>query len=356
VAIFNAIVPTIPLTEVLLNMESIVNWLSVPGYVSDTMALAAVALIGYLFGHRSRQKPTDQADKNIHSELTRAVHIAKELQHVAGRIRKEVAMHQSSISRFQSKVGSAQLNGSSDAWETLTGEAEELLVPTMKLALNLSTAYDELRQHSSQLLDFTRSRSDLETGVGNRRALEEQLDIDLTGYEKNKNRFSLVLFSVEPPEGEGPQDLPTADLLRSFAELLEQKVRDTDLVTRYGESEFVVQMSQTTLSGAAVFSGRLLHFATSNLNCVVSGGIAEVQPGDTQEKLLSRANSALYSARSNGHSCLFQHNGKVIRKLEEKPPAKASQKPTECLAGAASEGQRPDDRPLESSASLPIGA
>jgi hypothetical protein len=28
----------------------------------------------------------------------------------------------------------------------------------------------------------------------------------------------------------------------------------------------------------------------------------------------------------------------VIRKLEEKPPAKASQEPTECLVGAASEG------------------
>ena len=178
----------------------------------------------------------------------------------------------------------------------------------------------------------------METGVGNRRALEEQLDIDLSIYEKNKNRFSLALFSVEPPEGDGPQDLPTTDLLRSFAELLEQRVRHTDLVTRYGEAEFVVQMSQTTLSGAAVFSERLLRFATSNLNCVVSGGIVEVQPGDTQEKLLSRADSARYSARSNGHSCLFQHNGKVIRKLEEKPPAKASQEPTECLAGATSEG------------------
>ncbi len=100
-------------------MELLANTLSLPGYVSDTMALAAVALIGYLFGHRTRRPSADPMDEKLNAELSRAVRIAKELQQVAGRIRKEVALHQSSISQFQSRVGSVQKNDSGDGWEPL---------------------------------------------------------------------------------------------------------------------------------------------------------------------------------------------------------------------------------------------
>ncbi|MCH8839743.1 MAG: GGDEF domain-containing protein [Planctomycetes bacterium] len=297
-------------------MELLTNTLSLPGYVSDTMALAAVALIGYLFGHRTRQQSTDPVDEKLKAELSRAVRIAKELQQVAGRIRKEVALHQSSISQFHSRMGRLQENDAGDALQTLTGEAEALLGPTMRLASNLAAAYDQLRQQSSQLMNFAGSRSDPQTGVGNRRALEEQLDTQLAAYKENNSRFSLTLFSIELPSFARSQELLSLDLLRDVAELLEHSARDTDLVARYSENEFVVLMAQTTLAGAAVFSERLFHKVTTELGCVIDGGIVEVQPGDTPEKLLSRADSALYSARSSGRSCLYLHNGKALRQLE----------------------------------------
>jgi len=311
-------------------MEYLANTINLPGFVSDTMALAAVALIGYLFGHRTRKPHVDHEDKHLSVELSRAARIAKELQLVTGRIRKEVAHHQSRISQFQTQIGSAQKSEEDEAWLTLTCEAEELLAPTMKLASNLSAAYDQLRQHASQLMNFAGSWSDLETGVGNRRALEEQLNVEMTAYEENRNRFSMALFSIEPLMSEHSHEHTSADLLRDFAELLEQSARDTDLVTRYGEDEFIVLMSQTSFAGAAVFSERLLHKATSSLDCVVAGGVVEVQSGDTQEKLLSRADSALYSARSSGRSCIFSHNGKVLRQLEGKTSEDVAEMPAEC--------------------------
>ena len=293
-------------------MDFVTNTLVLSGYVSDTVALAAVALIGYLVGHRTRQQRVVIKDQKLRDGLSRAVHIAKELQLVAGRIRREVAQHESRISRFQSQVGDAQNCEVGPAWQTLTSEAEELLAPTMKLASNLSAAYDQLRLHSSQLMTFTGSWSDLETGVGNRRALEEQLQVQLTAYRENKSRFSLALFSIDSSEPE---------LIREFALLLERSARDTDLVCRYGQCEFVVLMAQTTLAGATVFSERLLREATAEFSGEVDGGIVEVQSGDTSAKLLSRADSALYSARSSTSSCLFVHNGKVLRQLEGTAPA-----------------------------------
>jgi GGDEF domain-containing protein len=296
-------------------MEVLANIWTVPGYLSETVALAAVALIGYLIGHRTRRPSTEEVDERLHAELSRAVRIAKDLHQVAGRLRKEVAQHQTSISQFQSRVNSVQHAEPSEAWQTLTGEAEALLGPTMKLATNLSAAYDQLRQHSAQLMNFAGSRTDPQTGVANRRALEERLDSQLASFEENQSRFSLTLFSVEPPTCSCSEELPSWRLLRSFAETLENSVRETDFVARYSDEEFVVLMAQTTLAGAVVFSERLLRRAAAELGCVVSGGVVEVQAGDTPQKLLSRADSALYSARSNGRNCLYLHNGRSLREL-----------------------------------------
>jgi diguanylate cyclase (GGDEF)-like protein len=101
--------------------------------------------------------------------------------------------------------------------------------------------------------------------------------------------------------------------LFAMANLLESTARDTDIVARCSPEEFMVLMPHTSLAGATIFSQRLLDTAGRELGLFVYGGIVEVQSGDTLEKLLSRADSALYSARSDGDSCLYQHTGKSIR-------------------------------------------
>ena len=111
-----------------------------PGYLTDTMALAAVALLGYLFGQRTRKQQVEPADDKLHLELSRATQIARELHHVAQRIRQDVASHQTSIAQFKARVESLQLENSDDGWQNLSNEAEILLAPTMKLATNLSLA------------------------------------------------------------------------------------------------------------------------------------------------------------------------------------------------------------------------
>ena len=52
-----------------------------------------------------------------------------------------------------------------------------MLGPTMQLAHQLSHAYDQIRQQSDALETFTQGRTDPLTGVGNGRALEQQLQV-----------------------------------------------------------------------------------------------------------------------------------------------------------------------------------
>ncbi len=292
-----------------------------PGYLGDTVALAAVALIGYLFGQKTRRQTAGNLDQKLRVELCHASEIAKELQQTAGRIRRDVAAHQTSISQFTASVRALQLEPSSDDWQALGSEAEALLIPTMKLTTNLSLAYDQLRRHSMQLMTFAGSRTDAQTGVHNRHAMEEQLEVLIAIHDNGGARFSLALFSITDSENTDSENDrqgggAATDQLQSFAQIVESSARDTDFVARYSEDEFVVLMPQTTLAGASVFSQRLFDRVKRELDYAVAGGIVEVLDGDSPRKILSRADSALYSARAQGSRCLFQHNGNSLRQLD----------------------------------------
>ena len=293
---------------------------STQGLLTDTMALAAIALIGYLCGQRTRQKMQQNNDEKLIFELSRAALVAKELQQVAQRIRQEVSSHQSQISKFQARLQHLQSHESLEGWQQLSDEAESLLVPTMKLTTKLSLAYDQLRKQSSQLMNFAESRTDPLTGVCNRRAMEEQLEVLFSLHAQNDSRFSLALFSMkghaeESADSDSVSEANT-EQIRTFADLLKCGSRDTDIVARCSSDEFTVLMPHTSLAGAAVYSERLIRRLDEELGTVVSGGIVEVQSNDNPQKILSRADSALYSARTNDFSSLYLHNGKAIRAHE----------------------------------------
>jgi PleD family two-component response regulator len=59
------------------------------------------------------------------------------------------------------------------------------------------------------------------------------------------------------------------------------------------------------------------------LAVTVSGGVAEVREGDTQEELIARADAALYSAKSAGRNRIFSYIGDGTQPVtvEEAPVA-----------------------------------
>jgi diguanylate cyclase (GGDEF)-like protein len=279
--------------------------------LADTGALAAVALIGYLFGHRTRNQHPCNNDPQLLGELSRAAQIARELQQIASRLREDIANHQVNINQFQHRLATVEHTTGPQGWQTLSQETELLLTPTMKLASNLSLAYDELRKQTNQLVVFAGSRTDQETGLRNRKAMEEQLNILLSLHARDSSRFALGIFCV----GNAKEPV-TKEQFAAMARLLENTARDTDFVARYSRDEFVVLMPQTSLAGATIFSQRLLRLADRELGLYMYGGIVEVNNNDSPEKILSRADSALYSARSESENCLYQHTGRALKFVE----------------------------------------
>src|SRR5262245_7679873 len=113
-----------------------------------TVALAVVALIGYWFGRR--QARADGASESTRRELKRAQAIIHDLEKIAHRIRRELALHHGSLATFRRRVGELSRAPEGGDWRALCEEAERLLKPTQDLAMQLAHAYDGIRQQGSR--------------------------------------------------------------------------------------------------------------------------------------------------------------------------------------------------------------
>jgi diguanylate cyclase (GGDEF)-like protein len=298
-----------------------------------TASLAAVALIGYLFGQRTRSSEAATLDERRQQELDRAVRTARQLEHIAETLRHDLVAHHAQVAAFKRRLRQVRQEGTDKAWEYLCNEAEAMLGPTMQLAHQLSHAYDQIRQQSDALETFTRGRTDPLTGVGNGRALEQQLRVLLTASARGSTEFAVALVSLDrdATTAEGRSLASVLPMLPRLASVIRACMRDTDFVARYGDDEFVVVMPQTSLAGARVFSDRLRRRVIEDLTTSVCCGLTEVQSGDDARTLLARADSALYSAKAAGSNRSFVHTGAHIREhqlaittqAEAAPPAQA---------------------------------
>ena len=280
-----------------------------------TVGLAAVALIGYLFGQRTRAETAAAMDERRQQELERAVRTARQLETIANTLRRDLVAHHTQVSAFKRRLRQAQQEGTDKAWERLCVEAEAMLGPTMQLAHQLSHAYDQIRQQSDALETFTRGRTDPLTGVGNGRALDQQLRVLLGAATRGNAEFAVALVSLDRDTTtvEGRSLASVLPILPRLAGVIRACMRDTDFVARYGDDEFVVVMPQTSLAGACVFSDRLRKRAADDLPASVCCGLTVAQPDDDSRSLLARSDSALYSAKASGPNRSFVHSGSHIR-------------------------------------------
>lgn len=291
---------------------------SVSFNLPTTVALAAVALIGYLFGQRTRESSDDETMERARRELKRADRVARELEEIADAVRRGLARHHTSIARFKNRLNEFGGEFSESSWKDLCREAEQLLTPTLTLSSQLSYAYDQIRQQSNQLMSFTETRTDPLTGVCNRRALEESLDSMFAMMRRYDRTFCIAIFDIDhfKEVNDKHGHVSGDNILRDVARVLNECVRETDLLARFGGEEFVVIMPHTDLAGAMIFSERARENVEACLPVTISGGAAQASADDDPKKLLARADDALYGAKDAGRNRCFHHTGTQVATSE----------------------------------------
>jgi diguanylate cyclase (GGDEF)-like protein len=99
-------------------------------------------------------------------------------------------------------------------------------------------------------------------------------------------------------------------VLAQIASVLSEALRMPDKVGRYGGEEFLVVFPHTTLSQARKIAERMrgevqrneIDLGTTKVKATISLGVTQFRKGEDLEQLLSRADSALYQAKSGGRN------------------------------------------------------
>ncbi len=108
-------------------------------------------------------------------------------------------------------------------------------------------------------------------------------------------------------------------VIQEFAERIRNSIRGVDLACRYGGEEFLIAMPDTDREFAAVVAERMrqevaahrvvLNGGRDEIQVTVSIGIASTENGpkdDSAQKLIKRADEALYTAKTGGRNRVIQ--------------------------------------------------
>ncbi len=177
----------------------------------------------------------------------------------------------------------------------------------------ISTLAYPLRNASMYFTAMQSAYRDPLTNVNNRGAMDKVLPREIALARRFKTQMSLLVLdvdkfkSINDVHGHQVGD----DVLQSFAAVLRDCVRDTDLIFRYGGDEFVISLSNTGLEGALELAERVRNSIErchqySNIQMMLSTsiGVTDLRENDTAESLFLRADSALLEAKRRGRNCV----------------------------------------------------
>lgn len=187
------------------------------------------------------------------------------------------------------------------------------LVVRVKNMLKIKELRDKLK---------TLSTTDELTGLHNRKYLQERMEQEISRAKRYGTALSVLLFDldffkvVNDIYGYEWGDV----LLRSIADKLKQLIRKEDILTRYGDEEFIVVLPNTSEDNAFLFAERFrkdiekMEFIPAGEEerhpITISGGISTFPClPDTEEDantIIRYAEHALYNAKKRGKNKIVQ--------------------------------------------------
>lgn len=176
---------------------------------------------------------------------------------------------------------------------------------------NLAEAHAELALKNKELERL--SVLDNLTGLYNRAKLEEVMDYELKRAHRTQRPFSVILLDIDDFKQVNDElgHLAGDNVLRELAEILQNSIRETDLVFRWGGEELLVFAPETDSSGIRKLSRNLLHLVAGHgFSCqrriTISLGATTMAAEDCHADIIARADKALYTSKAEGkNTCNF---------------------------------------------------
>ena len=181
---------------------------------------------------------------------------------------------------------------------------------------NFSEASVELDTIRNSLKEAEeRAKTDMLTGLANRRALEEFFRGAQMRAMEIEDPLSILLLDIDHFKkfndnyGHAVGD----QVIRLIASVLRKQVRDRDLAARYGGEELIAVLPSADLETCRVVAERIrgtiaecriTRRSTGEFlpDITVSIGVASFRPGESMAELIERCDRALYRAKALGRN------------------------------------------------------
>lgn len=147
------------------------------------------------------------------------------------------------------------------------------------------------------------------TGIGNRRAMEQELQLAIEAHNRRLGVFGLALLDLDHfkriNDNYGHE---TGDeTLVAFTVLVQGSIRKLDRFYRMGGEEFVLLLPGVDATGLAIICEHVRADVEAGLHCrdepvTVSIGAVMLRQGDDSASWLARADDALYRAKDGGRN------------------------------------------------------
>jgi diguanylate cyclase (GGDEF)-like protein/PAS domain S-box-containing protein len=213
------------------------------------------------------------------------------------------------IDDFESEL---QTSSGRRFWASLSGQRLRFAGEDALLAAVVDVT---AQKHAREDLLVQATRDAL-TGAFNRRYVENVLSKEVERAERHARPLAVAILDadhfkrINDTHGHQTGD----EVLRAITERCRNTVRSNDVFGRYGGEEFLIVFPETNLDEARIVAERLraavadepFKVGEDTLRVTVSIGLAAYAPGHDTDKLLQRADAALYNAKLDGRNLVRQ--------------------------------------------------
>ncbi|HOY69924.1 MAG TPA: GGDEF domain-containing protein [Methylotenera sp.] len=186
--------------------------------------------------------------------------------------------------------------------------SRELLIAQRDEVMTSQERIKKLQNELTQLSEVV--RVDQLTGVLNRRGLDDAIVREISRVNRTGGNLTIAMLDVDNfkqlNDTHGHQAGDSA--LQHLAQVIQETLRPTDVISRFGGEEFVILLPDTDVTDAHIAITRLQRTLTKRffianaerLLITFSAGIALYKKDEDQMTAINRADQAMYMAKKTG--------------------------------------------------------
>jgi len=203
----------------------------------------------------------------------------------------------SSLVQFIIKIAGLDISLATDTYHTVQVET-------------LTSSIISLRHEEQRL--YSKVKQDTLTGAASREYLLKVLAQELEQSSKRTIPTCVAMIDLDyfKQVNDTYGHLVGDEILKGVVGRIKSRMRNLDVIGRYGGEEFMLVFPKTKLATATDIVERIrqhvaaspLHVEKLSIPVTISGGVTSSQKDDTIDSLVERADNLMYQAKNNGRN------------------------------------------------------